>query len=135
MNKNLVRCAAVAWCVLLPLAGCNRSYNHLIPAENTARKALDAALTAWQGGQAQSAQAIPGTTPPVQFVDSGWQKGQRLQSFEVVKEETSLAGPPRFVVRLTLEGEADAQEVAYVVQGSNPLWVFREADAESAGGM
>ena len=39
-------------CAAISLAGCGTGEEKYIPSENTAREAVDAALTAWKSGQA-----------------------------------------------------------------------------------
>lgn len=116
--------------LVLPLAlgasgGCDKknSYN---PSPASARQALEAALTAWQNGQRVG--KIDSTDPPVQVVDSGWGKGQKLDSFEVLDEVSRPDGKRSFTVRLHLQKPKRTQEVHYVIVGISPLWVFREED-------
>jgi hypothetical protein len=127
MSINRIRRAAVA--VLLVLAaGCSGDgQTRYIPSERSARAALEAALNAWKGGQEKPGE-IAGSKPAVQVVDSGWESGQRLQSFEILKEDKTTTGDGKFTVRLTLESSPTAQEVRYVVRGVDPLWVYREED-------
>ena len=116
------------------LVGCSkggRDEDFTPPADN-ARKALDRALTYWQGGNPPG--TIPGTAPAVEVLDAKWKGGQKLKGYEVVREEPAEAtGPRTFVVRLTTD--KGAQEVKYYVVGIDPLWVYRDEDYQKLSGM
>jgi hypothetical protein len=117
--------------LLIGCGGGHRSDKDYLPAEDRARTALDTALAAWRNGQ--PAGNIAGAGTAVQAVDSQWQAGQKLASYEIVRAEPG-GKPPRFTVKLQLQGGA-AQEVRYVVMGIDPLWVYREEDYQSSIGM
>src|SRR5689334_5902309 len=94
---------------LLVLAGLGcqeRSYSKYVPAEDKARQALEAALSAWKGGKKFG--PVEGASPAVQVVDSRWQSGHKLQSFEILGEEPG-EGPKVFSVRLTLQRQTKQQ--------------------------
>ncbi|MFN0051160.1 MAG: hypothetical protein ACKV0T_03160 [Planctomycetales bacterium] len=121
--------------LLLLLAGwgCGgNSEKSYIPSDDAARSALQAALGAWQGGQAKPG-AITTAKPTVQVSDPVWEAGTKLSSFEIKPLEGE--SPRRFSVKLVLEGAADSQEVVYVVFGKDPLWVVREEEFNRDGGM
>jgi hypothetical protein len=127
----------LALCGLLVVsAGCsNGSYNKYIPSDDQARQALEAALNAWQEGKKPG--PVEGAPQAVQAVDSRWQSGQVLRSFEVLSEEKS-EGPRIFSVRLTLltlQKQAVQQTVRYIVLGKDPLWVYCEDDYKAPAGM
>src|SRR5262245_25685797 len=89
-------------CLMSFLAGCgggHRSDKDYLPPEDKARTALDTALAAWRNGQ--PAGKIAGAGTAVQAVDSQWQAGQKLASYEIVKGEPG-SKPPRFTVKLQL---------------------------------
>jgi hypothetical protein len=118
---------------LVVCAGCsNRGYNQYIPSDDSARQALEASLNAWQDGKKPG--PIEGAPQPVQAVDSRWQAGQVLKSYEILNEEKS-EGPRVFSVRLTLQKPAAQQTVRYIVLGKDPLWVYREDDYKAPAGM
>jgi hypothetical protein len=126
-------CGAAVPVLLVLAAGCSgNGEGRYVPSEQNARAALEAALNAWKGGQEKPGE-IAGSKPAVHMVDAGWESGQRLQSFEILKEEKTTAGDGKLTVRLTLESSPTAQEVRYVVRGVDPLWVYREEDVP--GGM
>ena len=101
--------------VALALAGCGRAVPPPMEVKE-ARAALTAALDAWKEGRAP--EALRGHTPPVDFRDVHWERGDRLARYEVEKEETSGLSA-RFTVRLFLAGGA----------GPNPRRVVYNADA------
>jgi hypothetical protein len=101
--------------------------------DDTVQKALTAALTAWKDGKPPG--AIEGASPPVQVVDSKWQNGDKLESFEILGEEDGPEGPSRvFSVKLTSPA-GEVQTVRYVLVGKGHVWVYREEDFGRATGM
>ncbi|MHB1421964.1 MAG: hypothetical protein ACYC3I_01965 [Gemmataceae bacterium] len=121
--------SAFLFSLILPLAlcaiGCNRTKSY-VPSASDGRKALEAALTAWQNGQKVG--TIENAEPPVQAVDSGWGKGRKLANYEILNEMAREDGRRSFKVRLNLQNPPETQEVQYLVVGRSPLWVFREED-------
>jgi hypothetical protein len=95
------------------------------PPPDLARSALERSLAAWRDGAPPG--PIAGGDPAVQAVDSGWQSGRKLESFEILREEPGEADR-RFAVRLTLRDPAATEEVQYVVLGQGPVWVYRQDD-------
>ncbi len=91
---------------------------------------MESALTAWQNGHAVG--RIETASPPVQAVDSGWGKGHKLASYEILEEVSRSDGRRCFKVRLNLQKPSATQEVHYLVVGRSPLWVFREEDYKMA---
>jgi hypothetical protein len=103
-----------------------------VPPDDKARQALEAALAAWQNGQAPG--KVEAGPVPIQVVDSRWRAGQKLRGFEILKEEPG-EGPKVYSVRLTLTKPAGVQTVRYLVVGKVPLWVYREDDYRKQAGM
>jgi hypothetical protein len=132
MNGRLPQ--SLCWGILLVVtAGCGgKGYDRYIPADDVARKALEAALTAWQNGRPPG--QLDGASPTVTAVDSKWKSGKKLKTFEILKEETT-DGPKCFSVRLTLKDSSTEQVVRYYVVGREPVWVYREDDFKGASGM
>ncbi len=122
----LLSCAAVS------LAGCRTGEEKYIPSENTAREAVDAALTAWESGQAHG--TVTSFAVPIDTFDARWQAGKKLETFEVVREEQS-EGHRKFIVNMKLTDDKAAEEVTYLVVGNDPLLVFRQQDYDKASGM
>jgi hypothetical protein len=125
--------AALATGGLLVLAGCSRGKRaeDFTPAADNARRALEAALKYWQEGHPPG--TVPGTAPVVEVIDTKWKGGQKLQTFEILQEETPGPGPRYFTVRITPPRGAP-QEVRYVIVGIDPIWVYREADYKKIAG-
>ena len=118
---------------LMAVAGCGgQSEADYIPSESAARDALSASLTAWQSGQALGPVKLGDVS--IDTFDARWQAGKKLTSFEILREEPA-EGPKKFVVSITLEGDAAPQEQIYLVVGNNPLLVFRQQDYDKASGM
>src|SRR5688572_26265075 len=95
---NPGRLLAVA---LLAVAGCSKGgkVEDFTPPADAARKALESALDHWQAGHPPG--TIPGTSPAVEVLDAKWKGGQKLQKYEILKEDTPGPGPRYFAVRLT----------------------------------
>jgi DNA polymerase IIIc chi subunit len=125
MRVRLV-CLVVTAPWVLTLAGCdNTGHGRYSPTQDEARSSLDAALTAWRDGQ--SAESIV-ATPPVRVADSLWQSGEQIESFQIGEEEANDDGTKRFPVKLTIKKTKQVQDVRYIVNGRDPVWVFSEKD-------
>ena len=130
-RENIVRAVVLlALLVCGAISSCARHAPDFVPTKDAARQALDAALTAWVNGK--SVGLIDSASPPVQVVDNGWWKGQRLASYEVLGEEPSKDGMYCYSVRLHLSKPQTEQTVRYLVTGKSPLWVYREEDFKSS---
>jgi len=114
---------AISGLVLL-VAGCGTGGGAAPPAD-VARTALEKALTTWKDGGRPG--LIAGTDPPVQAVDSKWQGGLKLGSFEILREEPGESDR-RFAVRLIHPSPAGDAEARYMVIGQGPIWVYRDED-------
>jgi hypothetical protein len=125
VKSRLLGMVAIAPC-LLTLAGCdNAGHARYTPTQGEARSSLEAALTAWREGR--SPESID-ATPPVRVADSLWQGGEQIESFEVGAEEPADDGTKRFPVKLTMKKSKKMEDVRYVVNGRDPVWVFSERD-------
>lgn len=112
---------------LLPLvgAGCGAS-SGAAPAGAAARAALEASLTAWTRGATPA--ELSKSEPPVLVHDTPWGRGQKLASFEVLREEPSASPERQFIVRLSLTKPDRTEEVKYHVLDTGSLMVFRDED-------
>jgi hypothetical protein len=110
-----------------------KTYDHLIPAEDKSRDALEEALSAWEGGATDSKILASGMT--IQVLDAKWRAGQKLESYEILGVESDEDGKSWFNVRLVMKKPAGEQIVRYVVIGQEPIWVYREDDYKQATGM
>jgi hypothetical protein len=116
---------AAAWSIVsLVLAGCPSGVDVMPPADSAA-VALKAGLESWKARGKPG--AIEGQSRPVQFVDSVWQSGRGLREFAIESAE-SATGDRRYTVRLELASPDQTEEVRYVVIGTDPIWIYREAD-------
>jgi hypothetical protein len=131
MQRKFLRAlSALAWCLtcMMTAMGCGSrvgSMDRFVPSSNSAREALEAALTAWQNGEQPG--AIRSSPTVVQVVDTHRGPDRPLQTFEILGEVGSDSGRC-FSVRITLENPNEEQKVRFVIVGINPLWVFREED-------
>jgi hypothetical protein len=126
-KRDTFRLGFVAVLTLPLFAGCGGSsgVERYIPAEATARKALETALEAWRSGK--PAGAVENTSPVVFVTDTHRPPRQTLKSFEILGEVPGNA-PRCFAVKLQFS-QTDAEERArYVIVGIDPLWVYRQED-------
>jgi predicted small lipoprotein YifL len=131
---------AVAALLASSLAGCGgEGHERYIPPADTARTAVEAALSAWKAGE--PLRTITTHTPPVDFYDARRQAGKKLEDFQIVEE---IPGDPypSFKVKLRLAGKkpgpagkAQEDETTYLVVGIDPLQVFRKEDYAQPKGM
>ena len=123
-NRRIACGGVIAAVSVLCLAGCGGG-GIVKPSADTARTSLEAALNSWKANGSPG--EIAGSDPPTQVVDSSWQSGRKLESFEILKEEDG-DGDRRFTVRLKHPGPPGEEEVQYIVLGQGPVWVYREED-------
>ena len=57
-----------------------------------------------------------------------WQNGEQIASFEIGDEQADADGTKQFPVKLTLKKGGKVQEVRYIVNGRDPVWIFSETD-------
>jgi hypothetical protein len=120
--------------VVACLVGCSSETSQnrgSAPTEADARRALDAALTAWQQGEPPG--SVANQSPRVQFVDSIRPPGQKLVGYEVLGEVPGEERRRSFLVQLRLENPAETPKLRFCVLGVDPLWVFREEELEMIG--
>jgi hypothetical protein len=125
-SSTTARFAMVCLVAILPCfaTGCGTG-SSAPPSDEVARTALEKALATWRDGGKPG--AIKGTEPLVEVHDTPWSQGERLGSYEIVKEDTGTA-EKRFTVRLSLTKPERAEEVQYYVLGKGPVMVFRDQD-------
>lgn len=111
--------------LLFAVSGCGNG-TAATASEEAARAALEGALKVWRDGGKPG--ELPGTKPQVLVHDTPWSQGERLKSFEILREEAGTASEKRFAVRLTLAKPERTEEVQYHVLGVDPLMVFRDQD-------
>jgi hypothetical protein len=99
-----------------------------VPSPDTARRALDAYLAAWQAGEI--APNIPGTSPVVAVTDTLRSAGRPLRSYRILGTVPSDA-PCCLAVRLMLDNPPQEVRERYVVIGIDPIHVIRHDDFET----
>jgi hypothetical protein len=115
------------------LAGCGEENAKYKPTADEAKTSLEVALTAWRDGKPYGPIE---TKPPVHIVDSVWQGGQQVESFQIGDEEDPGDGTKQFVVKLKTKGKSSTeQDVRFIVQGRDPVYVFREEDYKRMANM
>jgi hypothetical protein len=82
-------------------------------------------LNTWRDGGKPG--TLAGSNPPVQVFDTPWSRGQKLSSYEILREEPSST-EKRFAVRLSFGDPKREQEAQYYVFGRGPVWVYRDED-------
>jgi hypothetical protein len=102
-----------------------QDFERYYPPQEMARRALEIALRSWHDGD-PAGKVLPGD-PSVVIVDTHRPPGQTLRRYEILGALPG-DGPPRFTVRLTLDGPEEEQKVRFLVVGINPLWVYRQED-------
>jgi len=105
--------------------GCGASHARYTPTSGEARSSLEAALAAWRDGKPYGPIEA---TPPVQVADTAWQRGEKVESFEISAEEDGGDGTKQFAVTLKMKAPAGEKSVRYVVHGRDPVWVYRDED-------
>jgi hypothetical protein len=105
-------------------SGCSNGSAEL-PTNDVARTALQVALDTWRDGGKPG--TLQGMEPAVQVNDTPWSQGDRLGSYEILKEDTNGA-EKKFTVRLSLTKPDRVEEVQYYVMGKGPVMVFRDQD-------
>jgi hypothetical protein len=105
--------------------GCDSGYERYKPSSNEARDSLEAALSTWREGKLPT--DVDGK-PPVRMNDSVWTSGQQIESFSIGEEQDPGDGTKQFVVKLVTKPKKVEQEVKYIVQGRDPVYVYREDD-------
>ena len=131
-SRSVRRALAALGCGVLLLAGpgCSagrRGHAAYVPPEPAARQALEAALDAWQRGEAPG--RVGTASPAVQVADSFRRPGQTLQRYEILGEVAG-EGPRCFAVRLVLDNPPEERKARYLVLGLDPLWVLSPEDYE-----
>jgi hypothetical protein len=134
MFRPRLGAALVAALALALTPGCGSSTSAYIPDTATAREDLDKALASWQKG-GKPAQLLTGEHP-IYFVDSQWEAGQALESYEILEENSSQSETEkRYGVVLKMAKPPAEKRLEYVAVGRSPMWIFRDEDYVKQGGM
>ncbi len=124
-KKRALAMLAVSASLLLAASGCGDARSEALPSDESARTALEAALSSWRDGKKPG--PIAGASTSAEIHDSRWSLGDRLASYEILGEEKNGA-EMKFNVRLTLSQPAGVREVQYYVLGRDPVMIFRDED-------
>jgi hypothetical protein len=98
--------------------------------EAEARKSLEAALEAWKSGK--TLDSFGEQTPQFTVVDSAWKAGQKIESYQIVKNQPSGDRARIFTVKLSFRQPRREREVRYLVSGTDEFWVCRDTDIAEA---
>jgi len=116
--------AAIAT-MLLCLAGCTAPAERHQVDPQTARSTLEAVLASWREGA--TPESWREKSPSVVVQDMDWQRGSKLESFEILSTEAVDANL-NCSVKLVLQdtaGKSSKRTVSYLVGTSPVLTVFR----------
>lgn len=125
---NRTSCWSLA--LLLFTAGCGggRATSDYVPKGDQAKVALTLALDAWKnGGQPDPAGKLP-SGQTVKAVDMDWSGGQKLSSYEIVREMPAEDSSPRRIVVKLSHPSGETLEATYFIVGIDPVQVFRDKD-------
>jgi hypothetical protein len=125
-RPSLFRGVATALVFVSAMAGCGGAGNaRFTPDADVARASLETALGAWRDGKPYGPIE---STPPINVADSAWQSGKQIESFQIGDEVTEKDGVKEFSVKLTLKKDRKVEDVHYLVNGRDLIWIFSEAD-------
>ena len=135
LRRKLGAALAAALTFTLALTpGCGISTKAYIPNAATAREDLDTALASWQKG-GKPAQLMT-SEHPVYFVDSQWEAGQALESYQILEENASPSETEkRYGTVLKMKKPPAEKRVEYIAVGRSPMWIFRDEDYVKQGSM
>ena len=134
MFRSHLRAALAAALALALTPGCGSPTSAYIPEAAAARQDLETALAAWQKG-GKPAELAQGEHP-IYFVESQWENGQALESFQILEESPSSSETEkRYAVVLKIKKPAAENRVEYIAVGRSPMWIFRDVDYEKQGSM
>jgi hypothetical protein len=134
MFRRKLGAALVAALTLALTPGCGSSTSAYIPNAATAREDLDTALASWQKG-GKPAQLMT-SERPIYFVDSQWEAGQALESYQILEETpTQSQTEKRYGAVLKMKQPLAEKRVEYIAVGRSPMWIFRDEDYVKQGSM
>lgn len=127
-----ITCCSWALAFVCCTLGCtSKSVDSYKPSNESARQAIETALSTWKSGTKHG--SITNVKPNLDVFDARWQAGAKLENFEIVEE--ILGKPqPHFKVKLKLAGKPE-ELIEYLVVGIDPLLIFRQADYDKATGQ
>ena len=112
---------------ILGSGGCNPTARPSDPGEG--RKALQATLEAWKGGE--KPEALAGRSPSIHVSDGDWKSGLLLKSYRADDEGRLIGSDLSYSVALELKnsrGKLVKKNAVYAVTTHPQLLVFRQDD-------
>jgi hypothetical protein len=125
MRRQVLKGIFLACLAALAGSGCGASVSQ--QELDQARDAVQSGLEAWKKGEPPS--RLKALTPPVEFSDDSWARGEKLLDFRLNNAEGKPGTPLRCTVSLTLQdrrGKTLEKEVVYEVKLGNPRVVARD---------
>jgi hypothetical protein len=113
--------------LILGAGGCNPAARPSDPGEG--RKALEATLEAWKGGEKHG--ALASRTPSIHVSDGDWKSGLRLKSYQAIDEGRLVGSDLSYSVSLELKnarGKVVKKSAVYAVTTHPQLLVLRQDD-------
>jgi hypothetical protein len=136
-SRNLLSATSILFAVWA-CAGCGgASPESFKPEAADSRQALEKTLEAWcSGKKAGELDALAEGGPKLHAVDSDWNAGKRLASYEIMGEAPeSSPTVQQFSVKLHYEKQKQPIDAVYYVVGKDPILVFRDKDYAQSRGM
>ena len=115
--------SATAFVALGCRGGRDDPSGRFVPEPAAARRAVATMLDEWRDGKDEASGAT------ISVVDKGRKPGRRPVRAEILGEVGAESGRG-FAVRLTFENPDEQVVDRYLVIGTGPIWVFRQADYE-----
>ena len=84
---TLIFTACVFSAFVFFVSGCGSSEAKYIPSEASAKESLNAALKAWQAGQAHGPVKVDAVPVPIDIYDARWQAGKTLEMYEILRTD------------------------------------------------
>jgi hypothetical protein len=128
---KITRCFWALAFVCCTLACTSKSVDSYKPSKESARQAIETALSTWKAGTKHG--SITDVKPNLDVFDARWHAGAKLESFEII-EEIPGKQQPHFKVKLKLAGKPE-ELTEYLVVGIDPLLIFRQADYDKTTGQ
>ncbi len=105
-----------------------------VPTPTDARQAVETALSNWKSGTKHGTISSPSLKVKIDVYDARWHdEKKKLESYRIVKEITGKP-LPQFEIQLKFPGKPEETTI-YLVNGIDPLQVYRESDYNKAYGV
>ena len=105
-----------------------------VPTATDARQAVETALSTWKSGTKHGTISSSSSKVKIDVYDARWHdEKKKLESYRLIKEITGKP-LPQFEVQMKLQGKPEETTI-YLVNGIDPLQVYRESDFNKANGV